>query len=249
MRYVRAATLLFVIVGFFNLQPVMQGKVPAKEGGRVVVNSDEWKIVGDLLLPKAKRPVPAVILLNKAAGDRRVYKLLARHLAENGIASLRIDLRGHGESLNKGKFVPGNQDALSLIEGSDSDVTAAFRYLKTVPGIDSQRTGFIGASYSGEMMAISGRKYGYGKAYIALSPGSFSEESIDAIDRTGIPWLFIKSAEERAKSVKELFPHVRQRSRTAQIMEVAGTEHATDILTAHSEIAEMIAVWFKHHLR
>lgn len=32
-------------------------------------------------------------------------------------------------------------------------------------------------------------------------------------------------------------------------MEVVGTEHATDILTAHSELPEMIAVWFKYHLR
>ena len=249
MKYVRAGTFfLIAAVSFFSLRPIGFGEAVAKER-RVVVDSSGWKIVGDLLVPKSGRPLPAVILLNKAAGDRRIYEGLARELAEKGIASFRIDLRGHGESINKGKFVPGNQDALTLIEGSDEDVTAAFRYLKTVLGVDAQRIGFVGASYSGEMMAVSTRKYGYGKAYVALSPGSFSEESMEAIDRTGIPWLFIKSAEERSKSVKELFPQVRQRSRTAQIMEVAGTEHATDILSAHSELAEMIAVWFKHHLR
>jgi dienelactone hydrolase len=249
MAYVRAGFFfLIAAVGFCSLQPIGLGEVIAKDK-RIVIDSNGWKIVGNLLVPKSNRLVPAVILLNKAAGDRRAYDNLARQLAEKGIASFRVDLRGHGESINRGKFVPGNEGAVALIEGSDEDVTAAFRYLKTVPGIDAQRIGFVGASYSGEMMAVSGRKYGYGKAYVALSPGSFSEESMEAIDRSGVTWIFIKSAEERAKSVKELFPLVRQKSRTAQIMEVNGTEHATDILTAHSELAGMIAVWFKHHLR
>jgi dienelactone hydrolase len=250
MKHVRAAgAFLIVAVIFFSVQLVVFGQTPAKEERRVIVDSNGWKIVGDLLVPKSKRPVPAVILLNKAAGNRRAYELLARHLAERGIASFRIDLRGHGESINKGKFVPGSQGSLSLIEGSDEDVTSAFRYLKTVAGIDAQKIGFVGASYSGEEMAVSARKYGYGKAYVAISPGSFSEESTEAIDRSGIPWLFIKSTEERAKTLKDFFPLLRQRSRTAQIMEVVGTEHATDIFGAHPELAEMIAVWFTYHLR
>ncbi len=248
MAYPRAVTAFLIITAcLFNLQPAALGGVAIKER-RVVVESGGWKIVGDLLVPQAKRPVPAVILLNKAAGDRRVYERLARHLAERGIASFRIDLRGHGESINKGKFVPGNQDSLALIEGADEDVAAAFSYLKTVSGIDAQKIGFVGASYSGEEMASAARKHGYGQAYVALSPGSFSEESMAAIDGSGAAWLFIKSSEERAKSVKELFPLLRQKSRTAQTMEVAGTGHATDILSEQAELAEMLAVWFKYHL-
>lgn len=245
MRYVRAAAAFLVItVGL-----VVSGEAQAQGERRVVVESGGWKLVGDLIVPKSKRPAPAVILLNKAAGDRKAYESLARRLAEHGVASLRIDLRGHGESVNKGKFVPGAEDALSLIEGSDEDVTSAFRYLKTVRGVDAQRVGFVGASYSGEAMAVSARKHGYGKAYVALSPGSFSEESMEAIDRSGLPWLFVKSTAERAKSLQDFFPLLRQKSRTAQVMEVAGTEHATDILGAHPELAEMLAVWLKHHLR
>jgi dienelactone hydrolase len=249
MKLFRAATAILIIVGgCLSVQSVALGKTAVRNERRIVVDSDGWKIVGDLLVPKNKRPVPAVILLNKAAGDRRVYERFAIHLGEQGIASLRIDLRGHGESLNKGKFVPGSQDALSVIEGADKDVTAAFQYLKTVSGIDAQKIGFVGASYSGEEMAVSARKYGYGKAYVALSPGSFSEESMEAIDRSGIPWLFVKSTEERARSLKDFFPLLRQKSRTAQTMEVVGTDHATDILSAHTELAEMIAVWFKYQL-
>jgi dienelactone hydrolase len=250
MKQVKAATIFLVVtVSFFSVQSKALGTTPVKEQRRVTLDSNGWKLVGDLIVPKSRRPAAAVILLNKAAGDRHAYEVLARRLAENGIASLRIDLRGHGESTNKGKFVPGNQDSLSLIEGTYEDVTSAFRYLKTVAGVDAQKIGFVGASYSGEEMAVSARKNGYGKAYVALSPGSFSQESVGAIDHSGISWLFIKSTEEKARSLQNFFSLLRQVSRTAQMMEVEGTEHATDILSAHPELTEMIAVWFKYKLR
>jgi alpha-beta hydrolase superfamily lysophospholipase len=46
-------------------------------------------------------------MLNKTAGDRDIYRNLAMQLAERGIASLRLDLRDHGSSINQGQFIPG----------------------------------------------------------------------------------------------------------------------------------------------
>lgn len=242
------ALFITAVIYLSNLSVVLAQKTVTQET-RVVIESDVWKIVGDLLIPKSEGAIPAVILLNRAAGERSEYRSLCAHLAEMGIASLRIDLRGHGESINKGKFVPFDSTSRKLmIEPSHEDVTTAFRYLKSVAGIDSQRIGFVGGSYSGEMMAIAARKSGYGKAYVALSPGSFSDESMELIDRSGIPWLFIKSADEKAPPMKDLFTILREKSRKAQIIEVDGTEHASKILGAHPEVAEMIAVWFKHQL-
>lgn len=215
---------------------------------QVVIENDGWKLVGDLKIPKSKKPAPAVILLNKANGTRKVYENLAKHLAENGVASLRIDLRGHGESINRGKFVPFQENSPDILNDNDKDIFVITQYLKTVKGIDATRIGYVGASYSSEEMAVSARKNGYGKAYIALSPGSFSEESINAIDSSKASWLFIKSAEERAKTLKDFFSILRQKSKMAQTMEVAGSNHATDILDSNPELAEIIAVWFKYRL-
>ena len=216
---------------------------------QVVIENDGWKLVGNLLRPKSKKMVPAVVLLNKANGRRSAYEKMARHLAKNGIASLRIDLRAHGESINKGKFGPpfgADEKMRALLVGSDTDVTVAVNYLKKLKGIDPNRIGLVGASYSGEEMAISARKNGYGKAYVALSPGSFGEESLNSIDSSTASWLFITSAEERF--LKGFLSTVRQKSKTAQTMEVAGDKHATDILDSNSELAEMLAVWFKYRL-
>lgn len=216
---------------------------------RVVIENDGWKLIGNLLIPKSKKAVPAVILLNKANGNRMVYESLARHLAENGIASLRVDLRGHGESINKGKFVPFQENAPDVLNDTDKDISAITQYLKVTKGIDTARIGFVGASYSGEEMAVSARKSGYAKAYVALSPGSFSEESVNAIDASGAAWLFIKSAEERAQTLKDFFSAVRLKSKQAQTLEVAGSKHATDILDSNLELSEIIAVWFKYRLQ
>lgn len=66
----------------------------------VTLESEGWAIRGDLTLPRNREPAPGVLLLNKAAGTRLAYEALAPELAANGMASLRLDLRGHGESIN-----------------------------------------------------------------------------------------------------------------------------------------------------
>ncbi|HRH41258.1 MAG TPA: hypothetical protein PKY82_06395 [Pyrinomonadaceae bacterium] len=236
--------LLLTFLVFLAYSSVFAG---AKET-RIVIENDGWNLIGDLQIPKSKKLVSAVILLNKANGNRQVYEKLASHLAENGIASLRIDLRGHGESINKGKFVPFQENATEILNDTDKDIFAITKYLKAVKGIDPNRIGFVGASYSGEEMAVSARKNGYEKAYVALSPGSFSEESVKAIDSSKAAWFFIKSVDERARTLKDFFATIRRQSKTAQTMEIAGDKHATDILDSNPELAEMIAIWFKYHL-
>ncbi|MCI0695047.1 hypothetical protein L0337_23935 [candidate division KSB1 bacterium] len=133
------ASLIFCLSGYSS---ITAQTITAQET-RVVIESDGWKIVGDLIIPKSKGVIPAVILLNRAAGDRNECRSLCAHLADRGIASLRVDLRGHGESINKGKFVPFDSTSRRLmIEPSHEDVTAVCRYLKSVAGIDSQRIVF-----------------------------------------------------------------------------------------------------------
>lgn len=105
----------------------------------------------------------------------------------------------------------------------------------------------MGASYSGEEVAEAGRKHGYGKAYVMLSPGSFSDESIDAMDSSGVPWLFIVTKEE--PHLKEITALVQQRSRTVELDILPGNSHATRILSDYPDVAERIAVWLAQRLR
>lgn len=193
------------------------------------------------MIPNASEKVPVVLMLNKANGNRTVYEELAGHLADRGIASLRLDLRGHGESINVEKFIPYSRSQDPLIWDSEVDVNAAINYLKNHPNLLPEKIGVIGASYSGEEMAEAGRLNGYANAYVALSPGSFSDESIDGIDASGVPWLFVVSKNER--HLKEITALVQEKSQEVELVIVPGTEHATRLLPDRPELAEWIAVW------
>lgn len=214
---------------------------------RVTIDNNGWKLIGDLQKPQDVKAAPAVLLLHKADGSRDEYKELAGLLAAKGIASLRIDLRGHGESINKGDFGPPFDEKMrAILAGTDTDISAGITYLKAQDGIDPNRIGVVGSSYSGEFMAIAGRKNSYQKAYVELSPGSFSEESIKNIDPSGATWLFVRSVDE--PHLKGLHEDIRKVSKTAQLYEVPGKEHASRLLPAIPGLTEMIAVWFKHNL-
>jgi len=220
------------------------GAVAAEQADRIVIESDGWELIGDLLIPDSNDASPAVLMLNQAAGTRQPYEELAAELAERGIASLRLDLRGHGESTNLGEFIPqsaSDKDRKTLIWDANADVVAAHQYLLQHPNIDSTRIGLVGASYSGEEMAEAGRITAYAQAYVALSPGSFSDESIDAMDVPTVPWLFIVSKNEQF--LHEIVAKVGEKTRTVEILYIPGDKHATDILDARADLSERIAAW------
>lgn len=213
---------------------------------RVDIESDGWQLVGDLNVPESDGAVPAVLLLNQAAGDRTVYENLSRRLGDRKIAALRIDLRGHGESTNQGAFVPGQNPRDPKIWEAQDDIRAALEFLQADERIDARKIGIVGASYSGEEMTEAGRMHGYEAAYVALSPGSFSDESVRSIDLSGAPWLFVTSRDERF--LQDIRATVTEQSRTVEQVILRGRGHATDLLEEHPDLAERIAVWLCHKL-
>lgn len=240
-----AHTRLISVLSFTSVFCLLQiGPVTAEQADRVIIESDGWELIGDLLVPDPHDKAPAILMLNEAAGDRQPYEQLAAELAERGIASLRLDLRGHGESTNLGRFIPqeaSDQDRETLIWNADADVVAAHQYLLMHPAVDSDRIGIVGASYSGEEMAEAGRNTAYAHAYVALSPGSLSDESINAMDSSTVPWLFIVSKNERF--LHEIVSKVHEKTRTVEILHLPGDKHATDILSARPGLSERIAIW------
>jgi hypothetical protein len=81
---------------------------------------------------------------------------------------------------------------------------------------------------------------------VALSPGSFSDESIVGIDTSGIPWLFIASREERF--LMEITAAVVAQTRTADIMLVPGRAHASDLLEDRPDLVPRIVAWLHQAL-
>jgi dienelactone hydrolase len=217
------------------------------EGERVVsIPSDSGLVLrGDLLLP-ARTPAPLVVLLHKAAGDRAIYRDLASRLVAAGIGSLRMDLRGHGESLGRGRFVPGQPAA--VIAGTDRDIAAVWRFVRGLPGVDTSRLATVSGSYSSRSAMVAARTIGYGRAHAALSPGDFTDEAFRAAAASGASWLFVRSDSERFVG-DWLDAKVRAFVPGAELWVVpAGSAHATDLLAADPAFPGRLTAWLARQL-
>ena len=114
-------------------------------------SSQGQTVVGTLAMPDGEGPAPVVLLLHGFTGTRQelpvvgtedtMFSRAARWLGERGVASLRIDFRGSGES--EGAW----ED--TTFSGQIADVSAALDYLETLEGIDSGRASILGLSQGG----------------------------------------------------------------------------------------------------
>jgi len=107
------------------------------------------KLVGTLTLPSDKGVFPAVLLItgsgphdrNETIYNHRPFLVLADYLTRQGIAVLRVDDRGVGEST--GDFSRATSEDFAF------DVLAGVEYLKTFKEIDPKKIGLIGHSEGG----------------------------------------------------------------------------------------------------
>lgn len=102
-------------------------------------------IAATLELPAGDGPHPAVLMMHGLGSSRdEVGNLLAdaaEALAGRGIASLRIDFRGFGQSM-------GDTGAFTL-ERQNEDALIALEALRQTDGIDPERIGAMGFSFGG----------------------------------------------------------------------------------------------------
>ena len=115
--------------------------------------SPKEKIVGTMTLPKIARAegngFPAVVMVtgsgpqdrDESIGRHKPFAVLARFLAEQGIASLRYDDRGVGEST--GNFLTATSGDFA------KDALAVWNYACGLKELDSERIGILGHSEGG----------------------------------------------------------------------------------------------------
>ncbi|MBF9221425.1 alpha/beta hydrolase [Hymenobacter ruricola] len=101
-------------------------------------------LAGTLSIPDGPGPFPAAVLLSDMGsqdrdarqGNYRLFAGMAAALARQGIAVLRLDDRGVGES--------GGNGAQATTADLVRDAQTALTYLRLRPSLDASRTGLIG---------------------------------------------------------------------------------------------------------
>jgi len=119
----------------------------------VTFQNEGMNLVCTLTIPRTKKLCPIVITLNGFTGNRNdgiipgtdepFYKRLSRMMAEQGLASLRVDFRGSGDS--DGDF------SMTTFSTQISDAIAAIDYIEdNLKGkVDTKSIGIIGFSQGG----------------------------------------------------------------------------------------------------
>ncbi|HML19577.1 MAG TPA: alpha/beta hydrolase [Candidatus Dependentiae bacterium] len=117
--------------------------------------SDDITLAGTLTVPRSNKPVPAVLLVpGMGPNDRdytmmghKLFLVLAEYLTQQGIAVLRYDKRGVGQST-------GTYNNMLTSEDFARDAVAGIEYLSNRPDIDHTHIGIIGHSEGGMIAAM-----------------------------------------------------------------------------------------------
>jgi pimeloyl-ACP methyl ester carboxylesterase len=112
-------------------------------------------LAGTLSIPDGAGPFPAAVLLSDMGaqdrdarqGSYRLFADMASSLARQGIAVLRLDDRGVGQS--------SGDSRLATTADLVRDAQAALNYLRVRPSIDPARTGFIGHGEGGNVALLA----------------------------------------------------------------------------------------------
>jgi uncharacterized protein len=148
-------------------------------------------IAGVVVEPQADGPVPTVLMLHGFASQKDevgdMYKRLAAALGERGIASLRIDFRGWGES-------EGGMEN-STVTGMVEDAATAYAYLLEQSFVDPARIGLLGFSLGGAVSLVSAGQnpdwyqsmaiWSWGGNLAEEMMDSFTQEQIDTANAEG----------------------------------------------------------------
>jgi uncharacterized protein len=119
------------------------------DAGETTLTLDDG-ISATLYIPDQTGPVPAVLMLHGFASSKdevgKMYAREAKALAEKGVASLRIDFPGFGES-------EGDPGSITIDQELDA-AKMAFDALRKTEGIDPDRIGVLGFSLGGGIATV-----------------------------------------------------------------------------------------------
>ncbi len=112
-------------------------------------DADGTRLAGTLTVPRGTGPFPAALLITGSGPQNRdeeifghkPFWVIADHLTRNGVAVLRVDDRGVGDSVG--------ELATATTEDFAGDALAGVRFLASLDEIDAQSIGLIGHSEGG----------------------------------------------------------------------------------------------------
>lgn len=174
---------------------------------------------------------PGVLLLHMYGQTRATWVELATRLQDVGIASLAIDLRGHGET-------GGDEDWVLAAQ----DVTAAYEWLGTRDDVDASRLGGVGASIGANLTMVLGASDPTVDVIGLLSPGFdyFRVEIEGAMLLYGDRPALLAATELDGYSTQTVRTMADQASGPVELLVYPGSAHGTDMFDTEPGLIDSI---------
>jgi len=180
-----------------------------KEEKVTIFNKQKQKIVGLLSLPEKQKP-PIVIIIHGFKGTKEYYPFVnnsVKPLTDVGIAVLRIDCRGSGESDLEFKDM--------TIKSESEDVLTSIDYVKTLD-IDSKRIALIGISMGTDAIFMALEHKPNVKTLVFWGPSWFfngepyfnTSKNRKTVEEEGIFYVTQKLTGRKLIAGKELFKEI-----------------------------------------
>ena len=212
---------------------------------RVTIPTADGVSLAATFRPLAERPsAPAVLLVHDFSRERRDWSALAPEFAAKGLATLAIDLRAHGESMNKnGTLLRISPRQMSDPNGFPRDVEAACRWLRA----RSPKVGVVGLSLGGNLAVLATAR-GQADAAVVVSANAERLGPLAGdLPAAARAVLFIASedAPQRAESAKALLTAAAE---PKKLLLVPGAAHNLALFEEHPEAKAAMLDWLAGQL-
>ena len=214
---------------------------------------DGFQLKGTLTVPARGQRHPVVVLAHQFGADRSGWQPLIEHLQACGIATLALDLRGHGQSTQDGDTeVKVTEDFMASAKtvGFDKipgDLAQVAAWVRRQPGIDPNHLGLAGSSV-GAFAALMAMPKVRPVVVLALSPagtGAFGKDGTAALaqavsrSKAAVMVMASRSDEDAATNAQALsgIPGVYTRV-------VDGKEHGFAYLAAQSDTMAVFLITY-----
>jgi hypothetical protein len=128
--------------------------------------------------PVGDGPFPAVIVLDITGGNQKLSRIFARHLAQNKIAGLFVQMAYYGPRRPPGKsprlLSPDVDQTIEAARQTVLDVRRATAWLESRPDVDPKQLGIMGTSLGSFVAALSAEmEPKLGRVCVLLGGGGF----------------------------------------------------------------------------
>ena len=188
---------------------------------------------------------PGLILVHMLGTDRHRWAHFAALAEQAGYMSLAYDIRGHGDSRNRG----GEKVSFRSFDEKDwaaavADIEAAKKTLLEA-GADPDNIAIVGASIGANMALTYAKDDPQIQAVVLLSPGETYHglEIVSVMERFRTRPVLIVAAEGDTYSASSSAKLKEATPGFAELRMLSGSAHGTDLLDARDGAASQILSW------